>query len=554
MEADVERMTVKRAVRWASFPWLTDAVHLALTREALWSAYHTEVRRLPLPVVDRIEPGSNPLDDREATDLAEAEVLRRSYRDAESKVRLIGLLHLIVLVPLLLAAMVMVGSFLFGDQRPRTWPSIVAIGVMTALGAWIFAVNRGLRRLRAWSRWAALAEAIAVLLISAWVLTGPHGLTALALVLLTSPGMALAAYVAWFLLSRRASVLFTRSYREAVDRTPYLDPKPALSFARASQRTLRLRFRVPDDHLSRVAFRFPTVGECKRWARRLAALAARPADTAAPGGEAAPAEPTVVVLLQQRPTAQCQLLGTVEAKAYKRRTAEASLQVRAAMMGADSVVDLQEEFLPDFRQTVRRLTGTAMRAVSAEGEFELRSRWYAGRVAWVSTWTLALLLITFPLTVLGGILINAIPHAARILSADSWMTTPAATLLASNLLGQVLWSFLILAGIHIWPIGLAALARGLHWPQFVRPLALTLVAFALRPFYWVTGLMAGALLSGRWSGLIYHSLWLLDPINLSILMFGLLLGRTAWRADREFRRLVPAVARKAPPHRAIGGA
>jgi tetratricopeptide (TPR) repeat protein len=53
--------------------------------------------------------------------------------------------------------------------------------------------------------------------------------------------------------------------------------------------------------------------------------------------------------------------------------------------------------------------------------------------------------------------------------------------------------------------------------------------------------------------LIYHSFWLLDPVNLSVLVFGLLLGRTAWRADREFRRLVPAVARKAPPHRALGG-
>ena len=48
LEADVERMTVGRFVRWVSFPWLKDAVHLALTREAIWSAYHTEVRRWPL--------------------------------------------------------------------------------------------------------------------------------------------------------------------------------------------------------------------------------------------------------------------------------------------------------------------------------------------------------------------------------------------------------------------------------------------------------------------------------------------------------------------------
>ena len=70
------------------------------------------------------------------------------------------------------------------------------------------------------------------------------------------------------------------------------------------------------------------------------------------------------------------------------------------MMGADSVVDLQEEFLPDFRRSVRRLTGTAVRAVDAEGRFEFRSRWYANRVAWISKWCSVLLSINLPLTAL----------------------------------------------------------------------------------------------------------------------------------------------------------
>ena len=42
-----------------------------------------------------------------------------------------------------------------------------------------------------------------------------------------SPVIALAAYVAWFLFSRKVSVLFTPSYREVVDRTPYLEPRTA---------------------------------------------------------------------------------------------------------------------------------------------------------------------------------------------------------------------------------------------------------------------------------------------------------------------------------------
>ena len=131
-----------------------------------------------------------------------------------------------------------------------------------------------------------------------------------------------------------------------------------------------------------------------------------------------------------------------------------------------------------------------------------------------------------------------------------WVTragAPVAHLTSAAVASIALLQFLaavpIIAAIHAWPIGLAALTRCARWPQFVRPLAVTLAAFAFRPLYLLTGLIAGTLLSGNWQGLAYFLLLLLDPvtlaINLSILMFGLFLARAAWRADREYRRLVP---------------
>ena len=80
MEADVERMTVGRLVRWVSFPWFTDAVHLALTREAVWSAYHTEVRRWPLAEVERVEPRRPDSQDRPRPSRPQ------SHRDAEANI------------------------------------------------------------------------------------------------------------------------------------------------------------------------------------------------------------------------------------------------------------------------------------------------------------------------------------------------------------------------------------------------------------------------------------------------------------------------------------
>jgi len=353
--------------------------------------------------------------------------------------------------------------------------------------------------------------------------------------------------MACILLSWKAAAVFSPSYREVVDRTPYLDPPGAFD----NGRTLRLTVRNQSHRPTTVAFRFATAataGERKHWAGRIAVLAGRPADRAAPDGDVAFAEPTPVVLLRQRPPARYQLLGTVEAKSDKRRTAEGGLVVRAAMMGADAIVDLQEEFLPDFGRTARRLTGTAVRAVDSEGRFEFRSRWYADRIARVSKWSLALLAVSLFLTVVSSI---------ATMTVVATLAAPNRETIASDLLKQARPSILFIAAAFVWPIVLASLARGLRWPQFVRPLALTLVAFALSPIYLLIGLVSGTLFARGGSGLIYHALWFLDPIGLSInlliLVYSLFLARAAWRADKKFRSLVPDVGRVAPLRRSLGG-
>jgi hypothetical protein len=571
LEADVERMTVGRHARWVSFPWFQDAVHLVLTREALWSAYHSEVRCTPLAAIERLEPRDGPVDDREAADLPEEdeEIFRRTYRGAEANIRAVGRVHLILLVPLMLILAILVGQAALGGPATRAPAILIAIGVFTALGAWLFAVSRGLRQLRPWARWAALtgsllASVLAVgglLSVVFAVVSRPTGsLDRLEVMivsgLLFAAMLALAGYMAGILLSRNVSVVFTGWYAKVIEQTPFLAPRPAGFEAteQAARRTARLTLRAPCGHLSRVAFRFAAARECEHWAGRLAKLAGRPTGPVPPQSEAVPTEPAQVVLLRQRPIARYQLLGTAEAKAAKRRTAEAGLQIRAAMMGADAVVDLQEEFLPGFHQTIRRLTGTAVRAVDTESRFEFRSHWYANRIAWVSTWAFVLLLISLALGVFTSIVSSAFDEGRLLMMTSAApVTPPSPAAVASNVFMRALRVALIVSAIHLWPIGLVALVRGLLWPQFVRPLALTLVAFALRPVYLVIGLVAGAMWSHGWSGLMYHSLYLLDPVNLSMLVFGLLVGRAAWRADREFRQLVPAAARKAPLRRALGG-
>ncbi len=441
---------------------------------------------------------------------------------------------------------------------------LIAVAVLTTMVTWLFAVGRGLRRLRPWARWLALSEAILTIAIATGFLisiatpsssgsSNPAGIIVL-IALIPGPIVVLTTFVACQLSSKRISVLFTPSYREVVLRTKYLERKKDFYWDRGFRRTLRLNLRAPDDRLLQIACRFRTREQCEHWAGRLAEMMSHPCEPAAERDRAAFAEPIPMVLLRQRPMVRFQLLGVVEAEASMRRTAEARLQVRAAMLGADSVVDLQEEFLPDFHQTARRLTGKAVRAVDAEGRFEFRSRWCSDRVARVGTLALSLLLISLLLTLLSSLGLNVFEQIRLEMMTVEAKGVPAnPDGVGSNLKRQVLRSFLIIVAIHAWPIALVALVRSLRWPQFVRPLTVTIVAFTLRPVYLLIGCVSATVLSGSWSGLVYYSALLLDPVSFSMLVIGLLLGRTAWRADTEFRRLAPDSARKVPQLRSIGG-
>ncbi len=156
-------------------------------------------------------------------------------------------------------------------------------------------------------------------------------------------------------------------------------------------------------------FRFKNRKELRAWHESLAArmppepqadaaaLVVPPSSAGAPaeGSDLAPspisADPRIepVVLLNSRPGTRFQLLGMVEAKAPKRRGAAAGLAIRGSMMGADAVVDLEQERLPGFARTEHRASGMAVRAVDDEGRIELKTRWFSGQIGQIATVMLA---------------------------------------------------------------------------------------------------------------------------------------------------------------------
>jgi serine/threonine-protein kinase len=551
-EADIRRMAVGRLGRRISPGWFDSTVHLVLTREALWSAYHTEICRWPLDAVERLEPQVAPIEERTEEKVGDAEVVRRMHQETESTIRAIAKLHVLMAILVAVAFATLVIATARGGRDSWTGARIIAMGLLTALSGGSYAVGRGLWRHRPWARWATLAVAAAILLlttaglITALVGAWPSGNLWRVATLggLLSLILAPIAYAAFVLGSRKGSVVCSESYQSVIEETSHLDPLTGFDLTTGIC-TLRLKLRGSEGTSSRVSFRFATARECKHWAGLLAALLEQ--RSTPPGIPAEIPLLAPVVLMRQRPMLRYQLLGVLEAKAEKRRVAEAGLQVRAAIMGADAVIDVQEEHLPDFSRTLRTLTGTAVRAVDPQGRFEFRSRWYADRASRTCAWVFVLLVVSFLSQMFVGVFHTAMfPQRLGILTSE---VSPA------GLPQQLFVLALIVAAIHAWPLGLTVLVRALRWPQLVLPLALTVVGFGLGPLYLLAGAILAAVWTANWSGLASLLFGPINPMStmLALVLPSLFLGRNAWQSAREYRLLVPEGERQAPLSRTLGG-
>jgi serine/threonine-protein kinase len=288
---------------------------------------------------------------------------------------------------------------------------------------------------------------------------------------------------------------------------------------------LQLLIRTPKGIL-RQGFQFLSSEECQEWFEKIQALREGFSGTSAAPLDGGRVEP--VVLLRQRSIMRYQSLGAVEFKDGKRKRAEVGLRIRAALMGADAVVDVRRERLPEFGRTVHRLSGTAVRAVDLVGRLELGARWFASQVNWISFWMLVVVAVSY-----GGMLLGA------FLYADQWITdinNPLSHDLAAAERHGVR-VFLLVSIIHIWPLTISLLLRILQWPQLLCPAAIAVVSLGATPVVSLLGWLLATYQTGKWPGLVVYARVLLDPFNLMLVVFCVFLGRRAWRVYREYGRL-----------------
>ena len=302
-------------------------------------------------------------------------------------------------------------------------------------------------------------------------------------------------------------------------------------------------------------FKFKNRRELQVWLEALAsrlaadsqAIAADP--QAIEPGASGHSDPRIepVVLLKARPGTRFQLLGMVEAKARTRRSASAGLAIRGSMMGADAIVDVDQERLPGFTKSEHRATGVAVRAVDDEGRLELKTRWFSSQIGKIAI----IMLAVATLELLGDLLALLTPGV------------PERILLTLNFAG----------GCAI--AGLSAALVYERWPQLVRPTALCFLSKVLGTVlsmiatvlasavvgYAFFGIMpdarldvaASSAVALSFGGVAFLALSLF--VSASLLVFFLYLGRRAWRIDQEYRSLAGAmrgVDTTSPRRRSLG--
>jgi serine/threonine protein kinase len=289
-------------------------------------------------------------------------------------------------------------------------------------------------------------------------------------------------------------------------------------------------------------FRFSSAEQCKDWCEGVAAQQRTVASQ--PYNDLFLQKPSPVVLLRQRPNMRLQLLGAVEAEGKRRRTREASLRIRGALLGADAVIGLEEERLPGIGKTVRRIAGTAVRAVDPAGRSELKGHWLNDRIARLTTFMFWLLGVSLVLKVL-------MLSLGRLdtIGVSEWL--PGGQLLLTLPLGTMAVG---LAVTYIWPLLLTVGLRGLRWPQLMPAAAITFPVQQALPVASIATIVIAASMAGDWARAGRNLLLLVAAVETWSLMFlGLLLGRRIWRTYREIRQTQGSVDEPPPRSRAWVG-
>lgn len=209
-------------------------------------------------------------------------------------------------------------------------------------------------------------------------------------------------------------------------------------------------------------------------------------------------------------------IGPLEALGPSDAAADAALQLRAAVLGADAIVGVRHDAIMKRSRTFRYASGTAVRASDEESRERLRSAWYAEKVGSLVRRCLVILSIVVACDVL----------------AESWLSSGAGGRITLPALGGALAATLPWIA---WPFILVLFLGWSHWPGFLRPLAVAVLApttlSGLASLLAHLAALARASVGGMMLGVLFN------PLMWGIVVWGAVLAMSLWRLAAARDRL-----------------
>jgi len=237
--------------------------------------------------------------------------------------------------------------------------------------------------------------------------------------------------------------------------------------------------------------------------------------------------PEGVALVRKAPDVARVELGRVSCVHRTPGTADRGAQLRAAIRGADAIVELRRTKCPEMGTGARQVSGTAVRSEDADARKRLRWRWYAEEVSGLAKRMLLVLALEAALLVL----------ATSFLPGKSAMVAATGESLSDSLAAARLGLALFFA----WPLLLIVLLWAVRWPELLRAAGIAVVAVTtLRGLTAVLTQLLAVLTVGTDSALAKRMIWMVaDPVEWAIMVAGLVLCVRAWRLDAGARQMLP---------------
>jgi tetratricopeptide (TPR) repeat protein len=279
----------------------------------------------------------------------------------------------------------------------------------------------------------------------------------------------------------------------------------------------------PEPSTETLSLSFVSAAEGERWQDELQARQRQPGDDAPLGDLRLPEG---VALVAHAPNVAYVELGRVVFVGATRWLAHRGLQVRAAIRGADAVIELAQQRCAEMGWGAREVSGMAVRVDDADARLRLRRVWYSEAVCSLCNAVLLLLIL----------------QAALLFVAILFCTGGAGlNLPTGETFSQALTTAgMALALLYAWPFVALVLLRVSRWPGLLRVLGLaTLASTTGRGLTVFVGHFMAV--HDTQTPLVESKIWyLVDPIDWAFIIAGALMCMRAWRLAAEAPKMLPA--------------